>query len=148
MRGLQGYRLLLPAIATMGGVHIANAIPAQPILQAAIPPPGPIHRPVRILAQPSIESIRNYAAISKWKSSNPGGTEEHFGVVHYGSDPNLLTETAKSPIRLNPCHSYTVFRVRVDGLKPQTTYYYTVDSEQANGQSDGVKTGVAHFTNP
>jgi hypothetical protein len=36
----------------------------------------------------------------------------------------------------------------VDGLKPQTTYYYTVDSEQGNGRSDGVKSTVAHFSNP
>jgi Purple acid Phosphatase, N-terminal domain len=145
MRCLRVYRLLLPAITTIAAT---NTIHAQPILQAAIPPPGPLHRPVRILEQPSIESIRNYVAIITWKSSNPGGTEEHFGVVHYGGDPKHLTETAKSHIRLNPTHSYTVFRVRMDGLKPQTTYYYTVDSEQGNGQSDGVKSRVSHFTTP
>lgn len=87
-------------------------------------------------------------AIITWKSSNPGGTEEHFGVVHYGSEPKHLSETAKSHIRLNTSHSYTVFRVRMDGLKPQTTYYYTVDSEQGNGESDGVKGRVSHFTTP
>jgi Purple acid Phosphatase, N-terminal domain len=145
MKGLRVYRLLLPAIAT---ITVTNAIYAQPILQAAIPPPSPMHRPVRILEQPSIESMENYMAIITWKSSNPGGTQEHFGVVHYGSDPNHLTETAKSPIRLNPTHSYTVFRVRVIGLKPQTTYYYTVDSEQGNGESDGVKSRVSHFATP
>ena len=35
---------------------------------------------------------------------------------------------AKSHIRLNMPHPNTIFRVRVDGLKPGTTYYYTVDS--------------------
>ena len=87
-------------------------------------------------------------AIITWTSNNPGGSDQHFGVVHYGTDPNHLSETAKSPIRLNQNHSYTVFRVRVNGLKPQTTYYYTVDSMQGNGKSDGVKSTVAHFTNP
>ena len=53
----------------------------------------------------------------------------------------------KSPIRLNQNHSYTVFRVFVAGLKPQRTYYYTVDSIQGNGKSDRVKSTVAHFTN-
>jgi hypothetical protein len=33
------------------------------------------------------------------------------------------------------------------GLKPQTTYYYTVDSMQGNGKSDGVKSTVNDFTN-
>lgn len=75
------------------------------------------------------------------------GTEEYFGIVHYGTDPKHLTETAKSHIRLSPNHSYTVFRMLLSGLKPQTTYY-TVDSMQANGMGDGVKSTVAHFTNP
>ena len=30
--------------------------------------------------------------------------------------------------------------------KPQTTYYYKVDSEEANGRSDGVKSTVNQFT--
>ena len=72
----------------------------------------------------------------------------HHGVVRYGTDPNRLIETAKSPIRLNPDHSTTVFRVRLENLKPQTTYYYTVDSIQANGKSDGVKSSVKQFTTP
>jgi hypothetical protein len=55
---------------------------------------------------------------------------------------------AKSHIRLNQNHSYTIFRVRVDGLKPQTTYYYTVDSMQGTGESDGVKSKLTHFTTP
>jgi len=38
--------------------------------------------------------------------------------------------------------------VRVDGLKPDTTYYYTVDSTQANGKSDGVRSSVEHFNTP
>ena len=149
MRGLHIRMLLLPAIATIGGgMLFANAIHAQVNPQTEIAPPARIHRPVHIIEQPTLESVQNNLAIITWTSDNPGGTEEHFGIVHYGTDPKHLTETAKSHIRLNPSHTYTVFRVRVDGLKPQTTYYYTVDSEQANGQSDGVKTGVAHFTNP
>jgi hypothetical protein len=143
------HRLLLPAvIATMAGLQFPNAIYGQANPQTTIAPPAPIHRPVHIIEQPTLESVRNNVAIITWTSDNPGGTEEHFGIVHYGTDPKNLTETAKSHIRLNPNHSYTVFRVRVDGLKPQTTYYYTVDSEQGTGQSDGVKSTVAHFTNP
>jgi hypothetical protein len=36
--------------------------------------------------------------------------------------------------------------VRVDGLQPRTTYYYTVDSMEGNGARDGVKSPVTHFT--
>jgi hypothetical protein len=43
-------------------------------------------------------------------------------------------------------HPYTLFRVRVDGLQPRTTYYYTVDSMEGNGTRDGVKSPVRHFT--
>ena len=95
---------------------------------------------------PELESANDNSAIIRWKSNNPGGADEHFGIVHYGTNPNDLSQTAKSPIRLNQNHSYTVFRVRVDGLKPQTTYYYTVDSMGGDGRLDGVKSTVKHFT--
>ena len=103
---------------------------------------------VSIKQGPELEGANDHLAIIRWTSNNPGGTDEHFGLVHYGTDPKNLSETAKSHIRLNQNHPDTVFRVRVDGLKPQTTYYYTVDSMQATGQSDGVKSKLAHFANP
>src|SRR5580704_16886088 len=113
-----------------------------------IPPPARKAARVQITEGPALELFKNNEAIIRWTSNNPGGTDEHFGLVHYGTDPNHLNETAKSHIRLNQNHSYTVFRVRVDGLKPQTTYFYTVDSKQATGQSDGVKSKLSHFANP
>jgi phosphodiesterase/alkaline phosphatase D-like protein len=86
------------------------------------------------------------SAIIRWTSNNPGGSDERFGVVTYGTDPKNLNGVAKSHIRLNQNHPYTVFRVRVDGLQPGTTYYYKVDSIQADGRSDGVKSTVRHFS--
>lgn len=103
---------------------------------------------VQIMQGPELESAKDNWAIITWRSNNPGGSDEHFGVVHYGTTPSDLGQTAKSHIRLNPNHSYTVFRVMVSGLKPQTTYYYTVDSMEANGSSDGVKSTVNRFTTP
>lgn len=113
-----------------------------------IPPPAKKAARVEITERPSLESYRNNGAIVRWTSNNPGGTDEHFGVVNFGIDPKLLDQTAKSHIRLNPNHPYTVFRVRMDGLKPATTYYYTVDSMEANGKRDGLKSPVSHFTTP
>ena len=40
------------------------------------------------------------------------------------------------------------FRVRVPDLKPKTTYYYTVESTQATGKNDGVKSPVKSFSTP
>jgi chitodextrinase len=68
--------------------------------------------------------------------------------VHYGTDPKNLSQTAKSHIRLNPTHSYTDFRVRIEGLQPKTTYYYTVDSMDPRGTTDGVNSPVKTFTTP
>jgi hypothetical protein len=100
---------------------------------------------VRISQGPEIER-NDYVVIIRWTSGNPGGSQEHYGVVRYGTNPNELSQTAKSPIRLNPGHSYTVFRVRMDELKPRTTYYYTVGAMEANGKDDGLKSEVKHFT--
>jgi phosphodiesterase/alkaline phosphatase D-like protein len=100
---------------------------------------------VHITKGPVLESARENWAIITWTSNNPGGSDEHFGVVHYGTDPKNLSQTAKSHIRLNPSHSYTVFRVQVDGLTPKTTYYYKVDSANAIGASDKVPSPLKSF---
>ena len=100
---------------------------------------------VKITQGPEIERADPYLTIIRWTTNNPGGSPEHYGVVHYGTNPKDLSQTAKSPIRLNPSHSDTVFRVRIDGLKSKTTYYYKVDSMEANGTSDGVTSKVKTF---
>jgi hypothetical protein len=102
----------------------------------------------RITQGPKIGLAKEHLTIINWTTNNRGGSPVHYGIVHYGTDPNSLIETAKSPIRLNPDHTSTVFRVRLDDLKPRTTYYYTVDSMEATGKSDGVKSPVNHFTAP
>jgi hypothetical protein len=100
----------------------------------------------RIAGGPSIERVDPGFAIVRWTSKTPGGTPVHVGIVRYGTDPTDLNQTASSPIRLNPDHPYTVFRVRMDGLTPRTTYHYTVESTDANGKSDGVKSAIKRFT--
>ena len=72
----------------------------------------------------------------------------HYGIVRYGTDPKNLSQTAKSPIRLDPDHPSTIFRVRMDDLKPGTTYYYTVGSMGSDGTDDGTKSTVKQFTTP
>jgi hypothetical protein len=101
---------------------------------------------VRITRGPEMERVDPALAIVRWTSNNPGGAPEHYGVVRYGTNPKDLSQTAKSPIRLNPGHPSTVFRVRMEDLKPGTTYYYTVASMETSGKDDGVKSSVKHFT--
>ena len=101
---------------------------------------------VRIIKGPELERADSYLTIVTWTSNNPGGSPMHYGIVHYGTDPRNLSQTAQSPIRLNPRHPTTVFRVRMEGLKPGTTYYYTVDSMEANGKRAGLKSTVKKFT--
>jgi phosphodiesterase/alkaline phosphatase D-like protein len=115
---------------------------------AQIPPPAKRATHVKVTDGPELESAKDSLAIIRWTSTNPGGGDEHFGVVYYGTDAKNLSETAKSHIRLNPTHSYTVFRVRVEGLRPKTTYYYKVDSVDARGASDGVVSPIKTFKTP
>ncbi|MGF7182191.1 fibronectin type III domain-containing protein [Tunturiibacter psychrotolerans] len=117
-------------------------------LCAQVSPNTPEVPQVRIIEGPKIELAKEYLTIISWTTNNPGGSPVHFGVVHYGADPHRLIEIAKSPIRVSPDHPSTVFRVRLDNLKPKTTYYYLVDSMQASGKSDGVKSSVKHFNTP
>ncbi len=111
-------------------------------------PTTPKAAQVRITQGPEIELSKEFLTIIRWTTNNPGGSPEHFGIVHYGTDPKNLSETAKNPIRLNPSHSSTVFRVRMDDLKTGTNYYYTVGSMETNGKDDGVKSTVKQFTTP
>jgi phosphodiesterase/alkaline phosphatase D-like protein len=139
-------RLLLLPTATVALTLIAAASffpPPQAAAQATSSSKQTSR--VHITKGPALESAHGDWAIVTWTSNNPGGSDEHFGVVHYGTDPKNLSQTAKSHIRLNPAHSYTVFRVRVDGLTPKTTYYYKVDSASANGASDKVPSPLKTF---
>jgi phosphodiesterase/alkaline phosphatase D-like protein len=118
----------------------------KPYTTTEILPPAQRATHVQITEGPEIESASSDSAIIRWTSNNPGGTDEHWGVVKYGTDPKNLGDIAKSHIRLNQNHPDTIFRVRVEGLQPQTTYYYRVDSMEADGKTDGVKSAVKHFT--
>jgi phosphodiesterase/alkaline phosphatase D-like protein len=137
-------RLLLTlAIAgSVGGLFSADRAGAQVL------PPAPNAARVEITKGPELESATNHLTIIRWTTNNPGGSDVQYGIVHYGTDPKDLSQTAKNPIRLNQGHAYTTYRVRLDDLKPATTYYYTVTSEESNGKKSAVKSAVKAFTTP
>ncbi|HJY48073.1 MAG TPA: fibronectin type III domain-containing protein, partial [Stellaceae bacterium] len=109
------------------------------------PPPAPKTQHVEIIKGPALEISHDDVAIVRWTTNNPGGDDDHYSVIHYGTDPNDLSQTAKNHIRLNQSHLETIFRVRMDGLKPATTYYYKVSSMGYDGVSDGVESYVHHL---
>lgn len=131
----------------MRGTIIALAtIVLSGALLAQESPTTPKAAHIRIIQGPQIELAKEHLTIIRWTTNNPGGDPVHYGIVHYGTDPHRLIESAESPIRLNPYHASTVFRVRLDNLKERTTYYYSVDSMQANGERDALISPVRQFT--
>jgi hypothetical protein len=129
------------AITAFGGCLLSSELFAY-----QVSPTTPKAARVRITQGPEVERADPQLAIIRWTTNNPGGSPEHNGIVCYGTDPRNLSQKAKSPIRLNPDHPSTIFRVRLGDLKPGTTYYYTVSSEESNGVSDGVNSAVHRFT--
>src|SRR5258708_38842600 len=61
----------------IGGLLFSNPTSAQ------LPPANRVAH-VQITKGPELESARSNWAIIRWTSNNPGGTDEHWGVVHYG----------------------------------------------------------------
>jgi phosphodiesterase/alkaline phosphatase D-like protein len=134
--------LKLAVTATVGSLLAFNPIAAQVL------PPAKKAQRVKITKEPALEVARDDMAIIRWTTNNPGGTDVHFAVIYYGTNPKDLSQSAKSQIRINRDHPETIFRVRVGGLKPRTTYYYRVTSMESNGKSDGVKSTISRFTTP
>jgi hypothetical protein len=130
----------LAITAAIGGLLASTPAAAQVL------PPAPKAVQVQILQGPSLEVAHDDGVIITWTTNNPGGMDNHYGIVKYGTSASSLSQTARSPLRLNRGHAQTVFRVAVTGLQPQTTYYYTVTSMESNGTSDGVTSSVSQFT--
>jgi hypothetical protein len=125
----------------------ANLLFSNPTVAQILPPQKRAEH-VEITKAPELESANSWMAIVRWTTTNPRGDDEHYGVVHYGTDLQDLSQTARGHIRINRAHPETIFRVRLVDLKPQTTYYYKVTSVEASGAGDGVESTVAQFTTP
>jgi phosphodiesterase/alkaline phosphatase D-like protein len=106
---------------------------------------APAQSAAQITQGPELESTTDSMAIIRWTTTNPGGTDLHYGIVHYGTEAKKLSEVAQSPNRRNPSHPDMIFRVRIMGLKPDTTYYYSVESIGTTGANNGVTSPVKRF---
>ena len=100
----------------------------------------------QIVTGPVLESATHNTAIIRWTANTGRGTAKHYGIVRYGTDPRNLDQTARSPNRWNQSLSNMTYRVRIDGLTPGKTYYFTVDAAQADGIGMGLNSPVSQFT--
>src|ERR1700689_2160741 len=65
---------------------------------AQVSPTTPRAVRVQITLGPAIEMTKDVLTIIRWTTNNPGASPEHYGVVHFGTDPKKLSETGKSRI--------------------------------------------------
>jgi phosphodiesterase/alkaline phosphatase D-like protein len=89
----------------------------------------------RISNGPIIEVIGKNSAVISWST-----TGRSSSTVHYGTDPKNLSQAAQAP------WGQQIHRVRITGLKPNTRYYFTVESAQAEGTGLGAKSNTGQFT--
>lgn len=101
-----------------------------------------------IISGPAVELATPTTAIIRWTVDIARGTETQYGIVRYGTDPGKLDHTASSPNSLVRSRPGMIYRVRIDQLTPGTTYYYTVDTAQADNVVIGLKSPVEQFTTP
>jgi phosphodiesterase/alkaline phosphatase D-like protein len=83
---------------------------------------------------PLIETVGKDTVIVSWSTNARSSS-----LVHYGASPDQLDQTAQAP------WGQERHRVTVRGLKPDTRYYFQVESAQAEGSGLSVKSSVAPF---
>jgi phosphodiesterase/alkaline phosphatase D-like protein len=90
---------------------------------------------------PNIEYVGPDRAEIAW-TTNTGGSS----IIHYGTDRNNLNQTAEQAYQKASGPQHVTHRVTIKGLKPNTTYYFQVDSGQGQGTGSEVKGEVGSFT--
>ena len=88
----------------------------------------------------NIEYVGDDSAEIAW-TTNTGGSS----VVHYGTDPNNLNQTAQESYQASQNGQHAGHRVLIKGLQPNTTYYFRVESAQGQGTGTGALSNVAQF---
>jgi hypothetical protein len=89
---------------------------------------------VQITQGPVVEALSGNSATIAWDTSAPSNT-----VLMYGTNPSSLNQTAEAPWGQNP------HRVTINNLQPNTTYFFQVQSSQAQGTGSGTMSGVQQF---
>jgi len=89
---------------------------------------------VKIVNGPVIESVFDDHAVIAWSTNQKSST-----TLKYGTDQNNLNQTAQAP------WGQETHRVEIKNLKPDTRYYFVVESAQAEGSGTLAKSNRAPF---
>jgi len=89
---------------------------------------------VRITNGPGVSNLTGTTATVFWNTSAPAAA-----IVHYGTSRDNLSQTAEE------AWGQTSHKVELKGLQPNTTYFFQVDSSQAQGTGTDVKSGIGTF---
>src|SRR5207245_10926941 len=102
-------RLLLKSAMTIAAAIVLYSTS----LAAQLTPGSRKAAHIRITQGPELEVTKYDMAIITWTSNNPGGSPEHYGVVHYGMYPKNMSATEKSHISVKPGHYYPLIAVAI-----------------------------------
>jgi hypothetical protein len=130
--------LTVAMTAAAGGFAFSKPAAAQRL------PPIKKAPHVQILQGPEIERGDSYLTIIRWTSNNPRGTDRHWGVVHYGTDPKNLDQVDRLPgtnatVKRGDDLLLHGRRGRVDRRKRQAT----IPGQKLYGHSLHSATGLA-----
>lgn len=89
---------------------------------------------VHIAKGPFIEVADSTSAIISWVTNEPSNSR-----VWYSEDADDLTEIADAPERT------TEHRVRIEGLQPNTTYYFQVESVPSSTSTKTENPAIMSF---
>lgn len=95
---------------------------------------------VKIVAAPRIESTSKNTVVIAWSTDAPASA-----AVRYGTDPKNLDQVAQSSWGGAQRNDRSTHQVTISNLKPNTTYYYKVESGDAKGSGTSVHGQVQSF---
>lgn len=114
---------------SQGVMSFRTPVPGQPAIHSQKPvmaeaQPGETTGKVHITSSPVIEKLTDNSATIAWSTDKKGSSR-----VNYGTDPNNLTNLGESPWG----QGGLTHRVELRNLQPNTTYYFNVETGQAQG---------------
>ena len=92
---------------------------------------------LQITNGPKVEHVDSNSAEIAWSTNTNAGT-----VVKYGTAPNNLNQSAETP------WGGLTHRVTIDGLQPNTGYYFQAISAQGQGTGTQAMSTVSQFKTP
>lgn len=98
-------------------------------------------QPERITNGPVVKQTMDTVAEIAWSTDAPGSS-----IVKYGTSPNALSEIAEAPWvatkESNGDYNHTVW---LKNLKPNTTYYFIVETTQGAGTGTRTQSQPKEF---